>query len=49
MQTKLVALWSDDAMSGRFYLGALGEGELQSCIANWDAAASGSRWYHPLS
>lgn len=48
MQTKLVALWSDDATSGRFYLGALGE-ELQSCIAKWDAVASGNRWYHPLS
>lgn len=48
MQTKSAALGSDDAMSERFYLGTLGEGKLQSCIAKWDAAASGNRWYHPL-
>lgn len=43
MQTKSVALGSGGAMSGRFNLKTWGEGELQSCIAKCDAAASGNR------
>lgn len=41
MQTKSVALGSDDAMSGRFYLGTLGEGALilpskMGCRSEWE-------------